>query len=66
MRYEVRYRIGGEERTVEVEADSAAAAAQLAQEEHLHSDEVFELIQVHLLDDHVASELATDSPHAPY
>lgn len=64
MRYEVRYQIGGEERTVEVEADSAAAAAQQAQEEHLQSHEVFELIQVHLLDDHVASELATDSPHA--
>lgn len=63
MRYEVRYQIGGDERTVEVEADSAAAAAQLAQEEHLESEEVFELIQVHLLDDHVASELAGDSSH---
>lgn len=63
MRYEVRYQIGGEERTVEVEADSAAAAARQAQEEHLHAEEVFELIQVHLLDDHVASELASDSSH---
>lgn len=63
MRYEVRYQIGGDERTVEVDADSAAAAARLAQEEHLQSEEVFELIQVHLLDDHVASELASDSAH---
>lgn len=66
MRYEVRYQIGGEERTVEVEAESAATAAQLAQEEHLRSDEIFELLQVHLLDDHVASDLATDSPHVPH
>lgn len=63
MRYEVRYQIGGEERTLEVEADSAAAAAQQAQEAHIYSDEVFELIQVHLLDDHVASGLASDSSH---
>ncbi|HEV2067267.1 MAG TPA: hypothetical protein VGR08_10545 [Thermomicrobiales bacterium] len=61
MKYEVRYQIGGDERTVEVEADSAAAAAKLAQEEHLGSDEVFELIQVRLLDDHVASEMASES-----
>ncbi len=61
MKYEVRYQIGGEERMVEIEADSAAAAAQQAQEQFLDSEEVFELIQVHLLDDHVASQLASDS-----
>ncbi len=61
MKYEVRYQIGGEERMVEIEADSAAAAAQQAQEQFLDSEEVFELIQVHLLDDQVASQLASDS-----
>jgi len=63
MKYEVRYQIGGEERTIEVEADSAASAAKLAQEEHLGSEEVFELLQVHLLDDHVASQLTGESSH---
>lgn len=63
MKYEVRYQIGGEERTAEVDADSAAEAAQKAQEDFLGSDEVFELIQVHLLDDHVASEFSSDTSH---
>jgi hypothetical protein len=60
MRYEVRFRIDGEERTIEVEADSAADAAQQAQEEQFSSDRAFELIQVHLLDDHVAEQLGSE------
>lgn len=61
MRYEVRFQIDGDERTIEVEAESAADAAHQAQEEFLSSDRVFELIQVHLLDDHVAEQLGTQS-----
>jgi hypothetical protein len=59
MQYDVRFQIGGEERTEVVEAESAAEAARQVQEQFLGSDEVFELIQVHLVDevtDRVASE----------
>ena len=51
MRYEVRFQIQGEERSTVVEADDAATAAQRVQNDHLGSDEAFELIQVHLLDE---------------
>ncbi|HYI24778.1 MAG TPA: hypothetical protein VD767_05140 [Thermomicrobiales bacterium] len=51
MRYDVRYQIGGEEFSQEVDADNAAMAASMVQDEFLASSEVFELIQVHLLDD---------------
>jgi hypothetical protein len=51
MRYEVRYQIGGEEHSVEVDVDDAATAAQVVQEQFFDSDDIFELIQVHLLDD---------------
>ncbi len=51
MRYEVRYQIGGEERTAHVDVDDAATAAQVVQERFFNTDEIFELIQVHLLDD---------------
>ena len=59
MQYDVRFQIGGDERTEVVEAESAAEAARQVQEQFLGSDEVFELIQVHLLDemaDSVTSE----------
>ncbi len=51
MKYEVRYQIGGEEHTAHVDVDDAATAALVVQEQFLETDEVFELIQVHLLDD---------------
>ena len=51
MRYEVRYLIGGEEHTDEVDVDDAATAAHVVQEQFLETDEIFELIQVHLLDE---------------
>lgn len=51
MKYEVRYQIGGEEHTTEVDVDDAATAAQVVQEQFLDNSDVFELIQVHLLDD---------------
>jgi hypothetical protein len=51
MKYEVRYQIGGEEQTAHVDVDDAATAAQAVQERFLEADDVFELIQVHLLDD---------------
>jgi hypothetical protein len=51
MRYEVRYQVGGEEFSAEVDANDAAMAATMVQDEHLGSPEIFELIQVQLLDD---------------
>jgi hypothetical protein len=51
MRYEVRYQVGGEEFSAEVDANDAASAASMVQDENLGSSEVFELIQVQLLDD---------------
>jgi hypothetical protein len=51
MRYEVRYQVGGEEFSAEVDANDAAMAASMVQDENLGSPEVFELIQVQLLDD---------------
>lgn len=61
MRYEVRYQIGGEEHTTEVEVEDAATAAQIVQEQFLDNHEVFELIQVHLLDDVTNVELPVES-----
>ena len=60
MRYEVRYQIGGEERTIEVDVDDAATAAATVQEQFIGSSDVFELIQVQLLDEMPEPELATD------
>lgn len=61
MRYEVRYQIGGEEHTVEVDVDDAATAAQSVQEQFLESHDVFELIQVQLLDDMPVPETVSDT-----
>lgn len=63
MRYEVRYQIGGEEHTTEVDVDDAATAAQVVQEQFLDSSDVFELIQVHLLDDTHSTDLPEEAPH---
>lgn len=51
MHYDVRFQIGGEERTEVVDAESAAEAAREVQEQFLGTDQTFELIQVHLLEE---------------
>lgn len=51
MRYEVRYQLDGEEHAEEVDAETAADAAQQVNDRHLSVDEVFELLQVQLLDE---------------
>jgi len=61
MQYEVRFQVAGEEHTEHVEASSAAEAASIVQEHHLSSKDVFELIQVTLLDDHLAHEFPANS-----
>jgi len=63
MKYEVRYQIGGEEHTTEVDVDDAATAAQVVQEQFLESNEVFELIQVHLLDDVQGTDIPAEASH---
>lgn len=61
MRYEVRYQIGGEEQTTVVEVDDAATAAQVVQETFLDNHDMFELIQVHLLDEVSGHEIASQT-----
>jgi histone deacetylase complex regulatory component SIN3 len=61
MKYEVRYQIGGEEQTAEVDVDDAASAVQLVQERFQDSSEVFELIQVHLLEDFPSQEIEVEA-----
>ena len=51
MRYEVRYQLDGEEHAEEVDAETAADAAQQVNDRHLSADEAFELLQVQLLDE---------------
>lgn len=65
MKYEVRYLIGGEEHTAEVDVDDAATAAQVVQEQFLEYSEPFELIQVHLLEDHSNVDLPPQSTKEP-
>lgn len=48
MQYEVRYLLNGEERTVVVEASSAAAASESVRHQVSGEDDDFELIQVQL------------------
>jgi hypothetical protein len=63
MKYEVRYQIGGEEHTAEVDVDDAASAVQLVQERFQDRSEVFELIQVHLLEDFPSQEIEVEATH---
>jgi len=56
MKYEVRYQLGGDEHTILVDAEDAASAAELAQSHDPDSQEVFELIQVHFLEDGHSAE----------
>lgn len=62
MKYEVRYQRGGDEHTIFVDAEDAASAAELAQAHDADSQEVFELIQVHFLEDDGAPRESNDSP----
>ncbi len=62
MKYEVRYQRGGDEHTILVDADDAASAAEQAQVREAESQEVFELIQVHLLEDEAAEQRFETSP----
>jgi hypothetical protein len=56
MQYDVRYQIGGEEKTEIVDAESAADAARMIQDQYLTSDDVFELLQVHLIEEDAPTE----------
>jgi hypothetical protein len=53
MKYEVRYLMNGEEQTAVIDAETAASAAQAAQDELVvePGDSQFELIQVQLIDE---------------
>jgi hypothetical protein len=58
MHYDVRYQLGGEEKIEIVDAETAADAARIVQDQYLTSDEVFELIQVHLIEEDAPTEPA--------
>ncbi|CAA9587088.1 MAG: hypothetical protein AVDCRST_MAG19-5024 [uncultured Thermomicrobiales bacterium] len=62
MLYEVTYQVGGDERTDTVDAPDAASAAASVREANGHSPELFELLLVHLVEDHVADRLAARPP----
>lgn len=57
MHYEVRFQISGEEQVEAIEADDAASAARRARDEFSGPDDMFELIQVQLLEDISEHEL---------
>lgn len=48
MQYQVTFRLGGEERTEEIDAPDAATAVQITQLEFGRSEGLFELISVQL------------------
>lgn len=63
MQYEVRYQVSGAEFATTVDADDAATAARMVQEQNVSTDDPFELIQVQLLDepgDATAIEVQSD------
>lgn len=51
MKYEVRYLLNGDERTIHVEATSAAAASEAVRNQVSGDNEDFELIQVQLVEE---------------
>ena len=51
MRYDVTFQVGGEEQVERVEAPDAASAVEAVRAAHRGTTDLFELIQVHLLDD---------------
>ena len=67
MKYEVRYQRGGDEHTILIDADDAASAAEQAQTQSHDADsnEVFELIQVHYLEEEGGERSSETTPHHP-
>ncbi|MGI8643706.1 MAG: hypothetical protein ACR2LS_06270 [Thermomicrobiales bacterium] len=59
MRYDVTYQSGGDQHTVGVDAENAAEAAQMVQQQHGHNEDLFELISVQLLDELPADHHST-------
>lgn len=59
VQYDVTYQSGGEQQTVGVEAESAAEAAQMVQQQHGRGEDLFELISVQLLDELPADHHST-------
>lgn len=57
--YTIRYQMGGEEHTDQLEAENAATAARIIEERHLSDEEWFELIEVHLVEESDQSEQPT-------
>lgn len=51
MRYDVTFQVGGDERVDRVDAPDAASAVAAVRAAHRGTTDLFELIQVHLLDD---------------
>ncbi len=51
MHYEVTFQIAGDERTESVDAPDAASAVAAVEAEHGRTPDLFELIQVHLIED---------------
>lgn len=51
--YTVRYQLDGEEFTDKLEAENAASAARIVEDRHFGEDERFELIEVHLVEEHI-------------
>ncbi len=51
MIYEVTYQLGGQERTDRVDAPDAAGAAASVKEAYARSEDRFELLLVHLIED---------------
>jgi hypothetical protein len=51
MRYDVTFQVGGQERVERVDAPDAASAVEAVRAAHRGTTDLFELIQVHLLDD---------------
>jgi hypothetical protein len=50
MRYDVTFQVGGDERVERVEAPDAASAVEAIRSAHRGTTDLFELIQVHLLE----------------
>lgn len=61
--YTVRYQLDGEEYTDRLEAENAASAAREIEERHLHEEERFELIEVHLVEQNEVN--GTDAQQQP-
>jgi hypothetical protein len=51
MRYDVTFQVGGDERVERVDAPDAASAVEAVRAAYRGTTDLFELIQVHLLDD---------------